>query len=210
MLHEEGLCLWKDSISAETREISKRTHKGRWCQGTPNSSIWSIQAEGYFLLQKICWNPSSMTVSSVLTKVGHPHISGILPQSYDFLSVYCRMGESAKIVIFVQIKDIAFCKGPRNQFLISKVDLRQKRSLQVLHNIFLLVGAFKSLTEREALYLSDHWSSPTSKDHGQSCHLLHLHIQSTQSAPNPHQQDWLATMEMSHYAEAFPKQRILG
>lgn len=163
MLHEEGLCPWKDSITAETREISRGTHKGRWCQGTPNSSVWSIHAEGYFPLQKICWNPSSMTVSSVLTKVSHPHISGILPQSHDFLRLYGGMGESAKTIIVVQIKDTAFCKGLCNQFLILKADLRQKRSPQVLYNIFLLVSAFKSLTEHEVLYLSDHWSSPQAR-----------------------------------------------
>lgn len=221
MLHEEGLCPWKDSITAETREISRGTHKGRRCQGTPNSSVWSIHAEGYFPLQKICWNPSSMTVSSVLTKVSHPHISGILPQSHDFLRLYGGMGESAKTIIVVQIKDTAFCKGLCNQFLILKADLRQKRSPQVLYNIFLLVSAFKSLTEHEVLYLSDHWSSPASKDHGQSYHLLHFRIQSTWSAPNPHllpsntnrtdEQQWRWAVMQRHFPSkgvTFPKSMV--
>lgn len=78
--------------------------------------------------QKICWNPSSTTTGSILTKVSHPHASRILPQSYDFLSLSWGMGESVKIslgngrVIIIQIKKKkhSSAKGLLNWFLISE------------------------------------------------------------------------------------------
>lgn len=63
--------------------------------------------------QKICWNPSGMTINSVLIKVSHPHISGTLPPNCDFLSPYWGGVKgargSAKTIIFVQIKGLQLC-----------------------------------------------------------------------------------------------------
>lgn len=90
------VCPWKGSITTDVREISRRTHKGGWCQGTSKQP--SLKHSGWrlkFPWHKICWNPSSMTISNVLTKVRHPHVSGILPQSYDFLSLIA--GQEGKL-----------------------------------------------------------------------------------------------------------------
>lgn len=169
----------KAAASLQRWEIPIRTHKGRWYQGT-SKQLW-LKHSGWTLHsldRKSVETLQAWLLSNVFTKVSQPQMSGLLPQSYDFLSLYWDMRESTKVVIIAQIKDIAICKGLHNQFLISKKLTRDrgKTSPQI----------FQKAPSSQWLQESSHAWGVTfvrslmlflDKDQGQSCHLLHSHTE---------------------------------